>query len=210
MTIRAVIFDFGNVVGFFDHRRATRRLARFSPMPKEAIYEFLFDGTLEDDFEAGRLSVPDFLRTLREGCRIQGDDESLVSMFGDVFTPNPDVCALVPDLKSRYRLVLGSNCTPLHSQQFRRQFADTLKHFDGLVLSHDIGVRKPQAAFYEACVRIGACAADECVFIDDLHANVEGAIACGLHGIIYRRSEDLSAKMQALGIQISASSAPLR
>ena len=202
MNIRAVIFDFGMVVGFFDHRRATRRLARLSPLSEEAIYDFLFDGRLEDDFEAGRLSVPDFLRTLREGCRIQDDDAHLTSMFGDVFTPNADVCALVPQLKARYRLVLGSNCTPLHSQQFRRQFADTLKHFDGLVLSHEIGVRKPAAAFYAACVRIGACAPEECVFIDDLNANVEGAIACGLHGIVYRQTAELRDKMRALGIQV--------
>ncbi|HEY1859789.1 MAG TPA: HAD family phosphatase [Gemmataceae bacterium] len=202
MSIRAVIFDFGNVVGFFDHRRATRRLARFSPLPEEAIYEFLFNGRLEDDFEAGRLSVPDFLRTLHEACRIQGDDEDLASLFGDIFTPNAEVCALVPELKARYRLVLGSNCTPLHSQQFRRQFADTLKNFDGLVLSHKIGVRKPKAAFYQECVRIGACAAEECVFIDDLHANVEGAIACGLHGVVYRQAAELHDMMRALGIQV--------
>jgi glucose-1-phosphatase len=202
MSIRAVIFDFGNVIGFFDHHRATRRLAGLSPMSEEAIYNFLFDGRLEDDFEAGRIGAAEFLQILRDKCRITGDDETLAALFGDVFTPNPDVCALVPRLRPQYRLVLGSNCTPLHSVQFCRQFADTLRHFDALVLSHEIGARKPASVFYETCVRHAGCAASECVFVDDLTANVEGAIVCGLQGIVYRGPEELTAKMQALGISV--------
>ena len=202
MSIRAVIFDFGNVVGFFDHRIATRKLARLSPMSEEAIYDFLFDGVLEDEFEAGVISTSDFLRAMQHGCRIEGNVEMLASLFADVFTPNEDACALIPRLKERYRLVLGSNCTPLHAERFRSQFANTLRHFDGLVLSYEIGARKPNAAFYEACVRHAGCSASECVFVDDLTANVEGAIACGLHGIVYRETRELLVKMLALGIVV--------
>src|ERR1700687_3123335 len=155
MSIRAVIFDFGNVVGFFDHSKATRRLKHYSRLPEEAIYQFLYNGSLEDDFEAGRIGVADFLRALSEGCGMTGDDTEWGAAYADIFTPNPEVCALIPRLKARYRLVLGSNCTPLHSGRFREQFADTLRHFDGLVLSHEVGARKPHPAFYEACVQIG-------------------------------------------------------
>ena len=71
-----------------------------------------------------------------------------------------------------------------------------------MVLSHEVGTRKPGAAFYEACVRKADCTASECVFIDDLKPNVEGAQAYGLHGIVYRHPEDLVAKMRALGMLV--------
>jgi FMN phosphatase YigB (HAD superfamily) len=113
-------------------------------------------------------------------------------------------------LKPPYRLVLGSNCTQLHSRRFLAQFATTLRHFDSLVLSHEIRARKPAAAFYEECVRRAGCRPDQCVFIDDLAVNVAGAEACGLRGIVYRHPEDLPAKLRALGIEIPAAAGPER
>jgi putative hydrolase of the HAD superfamily len=210
MSIQAVIFDFGNVLAFFDHRRATRQLARFSRLPAEEIHRILFTPALEDAFESGRLAVPEFLALLRRQCAVEGDDNLLSELFADVFTVNPDVCCLVPRLKARNRLVLGSNCTPLHSQRFLHQFGDTLSHFNGVVLSHEIGVRKPTRTFYEECVRRTGCRPQECVFIDDLADNVAGAEACGVRGILYRHPEDLSARLRELGIEFSASSASLR
>jgi glucose-1-phosphatase len=210
MAIRAVIFDFGNVVGFFDHHIATRRLARRSPMPEEAIYRFVHNGPLEDDFEAGRIGAAEFLRALREGCRLNGTDDELAAEFADIFTANEPVCSLIPTLKPAYRLILGSNCTPLHAGRFREQFADTLRHFDGIVLSYEIGVRKPKPGFYEACVRLADTAPGECVFIDDLPANVVGAETCGLNGIVYHSPGELISRMQSLGVHSSAFSASLR
>jgi putative hydrolase of the HAD superfamily len=207
MTIRSLIFDFGNVVGFFDHHIATRRLARRSPLPEEAIYRFVHNGPLEDDFEAGRIGPTEFLRAMRDGCRLDGTDDELAEEFADIFTPNEPVCSLIPHLKPAYRLILGSNCTPLHAGRFRDQFADTLRHFDGMVLSYEIGVRKPKPGFYDACIRLAGCAPQECVFIDDLPANVSGAEACGLHGIVYHSPEELIRCMQSLGVVPSAFSA---
>src|SRR5439155_13051929 len=99
MSIRSVIFDFGNVVGFFDHSKATRRLIKFSRLPEEAIYQFLYNGALEDDFEAGRIGVTDFLAAMREGCRVSGSDEELCAAYADIFTPNPAICAVLSRLR---------------------------------------------------------------------------------------------------------------
>src|SRR5207244_2214206 len=95
--------------------------------------------------------------------------------FGDIFWPNDEVCALVPRLKERYRLLLGSNTTELHARRFRQQFADILGHLDALVLSYEVGARKPKAAFFEHCQRQAGCESHQCLFIDDLSANIEGA-----------------------------------
>jgi putative hydrolase of the HAD superfamily len=109
---------------------------------------------------------------------------------------------LLPRLKSRYKLLLGSNTCELHARQFRRQFADSLLHFDGLILSYEIGARKPKAAFFEHCQQLAGCPAGECVFIDDLAANVAGAQACGLHGILYTDISDLQRRFLELGIAV--------
>ena len=200
MCIQTIVFDFGNVIGFFDHGRALERLREHSALTLEGMRAFLYGGRLEDDYESNRISSEEFLRLVREGCRLRCSEEVLAAAYGDIFSPNPDVCDLLPRLKPRFRLLLGSNTTELHARQFRRQFADDLKHFDAQVLSCEIGTRKPGSAFFEHCQRLANCAPQECLFIDDLHANVAGARACGWQGIVYATGDDLRKQLAFHGI----------
>jgi FMN phosphatase YigB (HAD superfamily) len=201
MRIKTIVFDFGRVVSFFDHRLTISRLAGHAGLPAAEMHTQLFDGPLEDDYESGRISTSEFLRRVRELCRLTCPDEIIAAAWADIFWPNEEVCALLPRLKPRYRLLLGSNTNELHARQFRDQFADWLRHFDALVLSHEIGVRKPRAGFFEHCLRLAECAPAECLFIDDLAANVAGARACGWQGIVYTNFPDLCQQLTALGIE---------
>jgi putative hydrolase of the HAD superfamily len=200
MSIRAIVFDFGNVLGFFSHLQAAEQLAAFGRASPEAIAAFLFGGRLEQDYESDRLSTPDLLALLRDRFGLRGSDEELGRAFGDMFTPNRPVCDLVPRLKPRYRLLLLSNTNDLHYRCFGRQFADTLAQFDALVLSFQVGLRKPDPRVYDHCHRLTGCAAAECLFIDDLSTNVEGARACGWQGLVYRRGDDLAGRLADLGV----------
>jgi glucose-1-phosphatase len=200
MSITTVVFDFGNVLGFFNHRKSAEQVAAFSDMAPEAVLAYLYGGKLEEDFEAGRLSTPVFTGMVRETCRLSCSDEQFAMAYSDMFTPNAEVCALVPLLKPKYRLLLLSNTNDLHYRQFRTQFAEVLDCFDGLVLSHEIGVRKPDPRIYDACLRLAARPASECVFIDDLPTNVDAARACGWQGVQYRRGEDLRAALAEVGV----------
>jgi glucose-1-phosphatase len=202
MTVRTIVFDFGNVIGYFDHRRAARLLAGHTGLPEEVFHAVLYDAELEDAYESGRISSAEFLRRFRAIGPLPCPDELLGVAYADIFWPNDDVCALVPQLKERHRLLLGSNTTELHARQFRRQFADTLRHFDALVLSFEVGVRKPRARFFEHCQRLAGCPAEECLFIDDMPANVAGARACGWQGIVYRGFPELREQLAGLGIPV--------
>jgi putative hydrolase of the HAD superfamily len=192
MDISAVFFDFGNVLGFFSHRRAAEQLAAYCKVPAEVIQAFLFGGQLEDDYDSGRIATTDYLRLLRREFDLSASDEQLALACSDMFTPNDEVCALVPRLTPRrYKLMLLSNTNELHYRHFRRQFADTLAHFDALVTSHEVGVRKPRPDIYHACVRLAGCPAERCLLIDDMPANVEAARACGWQGVVYQPGVDL-------------------
>jgi putative hydrolase of the HAD superfamily len=199
--MKAVVFDFGNVVGFFDHYAGLHRLAAYTDLTAEQMYAAVYGSDLEDAYESGRIGTLEFLRRFREACRLHCGDDAIAAALADVFTPNPDVCELVPALKRRYRVLLGSNTNDLHARHFRRQFADVFAHFDALVLSYEVGVRKPRAGFFEHCRRLAGCEAHECVFIDDLAANVEGARACGWHGIVYCGGDDLPRALAEVGVR---------
>lgn len=201
--MKAIIFDFGNVVGFFDHFRTLEKLTPHTTWPARKIYDAIFDGPLEDDLESGRITVDEFLAEFRRLCELTCDIEFLRTACGDIFTPNAAVCELIPKLRGRYRIVLGSNTNPLHGAQFTRQFADVLGHFDHLVLSYAIGVRKPKPGFFHECVRRAEARADECLFIDDLPGNIAGAEAVGMRGLVYHPKVDLIAELAKHGVRVS-------
>ena len=200
--MKAIAFDFGNVVAFFDHRITLNRLTTYTDMSAEDMFAAVYDGPLEDAFESGRIAAGDFLREVRQLCRLRCEDHFLIESWSDIFSPNAEVCELIETLKPHYRLLLGSNTNELHSRRYRRQFAGTLRHFDHLVLSHEIGVRKPRPEFFEHCRRLLDCPAGDCLFIDDMPDNIAGARACGWKGIVYQSFADLQERLADLGVMI--------
>lgn len=200
--MKTIIFDFGNVVGLFDHGLTLGRLTPYTDLSAAEMFALLYDGPLEDEVEKGRMATSEILRRVHEMWQLRCDVDFMARSIADIFTPNSEVCELIPLLRPRYRILLGSNTNDIHAQQFRRQFADVLAHFDALVLSYEIGQRKPEAGFYEHCQKLAQAAPHEIVFIDDLHANIKAARAHGWHGIVYRPGEDLVEKLRALGVQV--------
>jgi HAD superfamily hydrolase (TIGR01509 family) len=204
MSIATIVLDFGNVVGLFSHRQAAEQLAAYGPGPAAAaeMQAFIFGGPLGVDYEVGRVSSDDFVRHVCQTFRLACTPEEFAVAYSDMFAPNPDVCALLPRLKPRHKLILLSNTCDLHARHFRAQFAEHFRWFDHAVLSHEVGLRKPWPGVYEHCRVLAGSRPDECVFIDDIAENVEGARACGWHGIVYRPGDDLAAKLTQLGVVI--------
>src|SRR5262249_51358268 len=99
-----------------------------------------------------------------------------------------------------YRLLLLSNTNDLHARRFLAQFDQLLRPFDHLVLSHQVGVRKPRPGIFAHAQRLADCAPEEIVFIDDLPANVAAAIAFGWQGIVYTDIDALRRDLAALAV----------
>jgi FMN phosphatase YigB (HAD superfamily) len=206
--MKTIVFDFGNVVGFFDHYRTLRRLEPHTTLSAEAMYRAVYAGQLEEDFECGLIGEQEFLSHFIDRCRLACPADVLGEVCADIFWPNSEVCELVSKLKPRYRVLLGSNTNIIHARYFKQQFADVLRHFDDLVLSFEIGVRKPRPGFFEHCQKLAGSAAAECVFIDDLAENVAAAQELGWHGIVYKPGNDLPGALRRLGIEIAEKTPP--
>ena len=76
--------------------------------------------------------------------------------------------------------------------------------FDGVVISGEVGLHKPQPEIYRlGCERIGL-APEECVFVDDLRENCEGAEAVGMTAILHRGAEGTVPELERLlGLDLS-------
>ncbi|SEO76390.1 putative hydrolase of the HAD superfamily [Actinacidiphila rubida] len=99
-------------------------------------------------------------------------------------TPNEELIGYVRGLRGSCRLGILSN-----SFVGAREREASLYHFDELVeqivYSHEIGVEKPDPrAFDTTCARL-AVRPENCLFIDDVAANVEAARAAGMQAHLF-------------------------
>ncbi|MBQ4551946.1 MAG: HAD family phosphatase [Clostridia bacterium] len=100
---------------------------------------------------------------------------------------------LVPELKKMgKKLYIISNYGIETFAATQAQFPELFSQFDGMVISAREKLIKPDLRIYQLlCDRYGL-KPEECVFIDDLHANVQGAIDAGFQGIHYTGPEAIA------------------
>lgn len=201
--MKTIFFDFGNVVGWFDHRRAIQRFLRRSSRTEAEIIAAVYGGSLEDAFETGRLSVNEFVLRATTAIGYRGTADEFIRDYVDVFMPNDEVCALIPRLRRLgITLVLASNTNRLHFDFFQPMFADTFRHFAALGVSFEAGARKPDAAFYQHCQRLAGGTPEEALFVDDIRQNVNGARAFGWDAVHYTSYPLLAAELRARGLDV--------
>lgn len=202
MPIRTIIFDFGNVLAFFDHGRAIARLADFTDMDSVELTLVLYGGAIEDAYERDAIDTDEYVREGLLNGRLKCSREQFLAAFVDIFWRNDEVCALVPRLKLKYRIVLASNTNAAHYGKYTQQFAEVLTHFDHLGTSIAAKARKPELAFFAHIQQHTNAERGECVFIDDLPINVEAAEKFGWKGIVYRADGTLADKLRAAGVEV--------
>jgi putative hydrolase of the HAD superfamily len=150
------------------------------------------------DLETGRISAADFERQLAAELAEDGHGHAaeaagmLTRMFAG-FRPEPGMIRVVRTARAAgVRTGLLSNSWGL---DYPREGWDEL--FDVVVISAEVGLRKPDPAIYAlAADRLGLPPA-EVVFVDDMAPNVRGAAAAGMVGV---RHTDVDATVDELEV----------
>lgn len=183
--LKNIVFDMGNVLLVYNPYQACLRYARDPEKAQlllDAIFETpqwweLIDGGVLTDVEyipnaQSRLETPE-LRQLAA--------QVLTDWYLDGLYPMPGMETVVESLLAQgYRLFLLSNVGhSFHDFAYKMPY---LRRFEGVVLSCEERVRKPDPViFRRLCARYGLTPA-QTLFVDDLPANVEGARQAGWQG----------------------------
>ena len=81
----------------------------------------------------------------------------------------------------------------------RQQF-NFPKLFDGVIVSGEVRLIKPDPAIYLRLLMDYQLQAEDCVFIDDSPVNVAGAQRVGMHAIHFQSSQQLEDELTELGL----------
>ena len=200
---RAVAFDLGGVLIDWNPRYLYRRLfagdddamERFLTEVCTPDWNARLDAGASWDEAVDALSAlhPD-LRAMIEAYRDRWDE-----MLGGAFD---DTVAVVRDLRS-----IGM---PLYvlSNWALRTFSVThgryafLDWFDGLVISGEVGVGKPDPAIFRHLLDRFGLEPGSTVFVDDVARNVEAATSVGMRGVLFTDAARLRRDLAGLGIPV--------
>jgi len=196
--IRNILFDMGNVLLRFDRELFLNRLA-LPEADKRLLDREVFRSVDWARMDRGSLDEAGAVARMCERLpeRLWDAARTLVLAWDRPILPVEGMCGLLEELKAAgYRLYLLSNASVRQEEYWSRVPGNEL--FDGCVISAREGLVKPQPEIYRLVLARFALRAEECFFIDDVAANVEGALVCGIpgavfHGDIARLREDLRA-----------------
>jgi len=104
---------------------------------------------------------------------------------------DPEAKSVLGELQGRYKLALISNFDhPPHVHQLLDELA-LRPFFDAVVVSGDVGVKKPDPAIFAPVLEQTGLATDEAIFVGDSpEDDIAGARAAGLRPVLIRRSLD--------------------
>jgi glucose-1-phosphatase len=200
--VKAVIFDFGNVICTFDMRLFVEKIEPLTTIPASRLHEILhtsFD--LGRAYETGLMTSDQFFQQISERYALTISKQNFVRAFTDVFTPIPSTLQLIKTLKSSYKLGLLSNTNEWHYERVIRRY-DVYPLFDAVTLSFEVGAMKPAKKIYhDALTKLGV-RPDDCIYIDDIQENLDGAAQLGIRGILYTSHEKLVSELREAGVRL--------
>ena len=197
--IKAVFFDIGNVLVRFDLGGLLKDLAWGQGASPWKVARMVWSRRLIDDVERGRLDGAELLEAVQQETGYEGGLEDFRRAWNGHFRLDGAVATLFRRAAKKRPSYLLSNTNPMHWEHIRRRYAFA-REAAGAVLSHELGLRKPERAIYEAAVRMAGFSASECVFVDDLADNVAGAKAAGLRAFKFKDAARLEKDLASLGV----------
>lgn len=195
-----IVFDLGNVLIPFDYKIAVKRFDEVEETLGTRFLEFYKNNyPLHRSHERGDITSDAFINRVLTSLNSSLDKETFCKIFGDIFTFNENVIALLPELKKKYTLVLLSNTNYIHTEYGWKDFP-FVKYFDKLILSHEVKAVKPETAIYKAVESFTKKPSEEHIFIDDIAEYGEAAKKLGWDAIQFKNYDQLLAELKERGI----------
>ena len=156
---------------------------------------------LEDlrGLETGRLSESEFEATFGKRLGLENPDGLIDSMF-------VGMKPLEPMIEAVRRIRASDLLTGLVSNSWSTGHYDRkllAELFDAVVISAEVGLHKPQPEIYRLAAERLEVEPGECIFVDDLKENCEGAVAVGMTAILHRNAPETIARLTELtGVEL--------
>jgi putative hydrolase of the HAD superfamily len=153
------------------------------------------------EMERGEMAENDFLELLADALEPLAGHRPHLHRFREIYFealhPNEEMIGLMRELKaSGLKMAMLTN-NVREWEPLWRSMLPVDEIFEEIVDSAFVGCRKPEARIYELTLERIGMPAEACLFIDDLHPNIEGAEAAGMCAVHFRDNAQAIGEIRA-------------
>jgi putative hydrolase of the HAD superfamily len=110
---------------------------------------------------------------------------------------NDELLEYVASLRGQFKVALLSNIgDSVIEQLFSKEELEQL--FDVIVLSHNEGLAKPNPAIFTLAAERMGLSAGECVMVDDIDSNCDGAEIAGMYSVLHITNEATRQRLEEM------------
>lgn len=191
MSVSVVAFDLMDTLIRDPYREA---LEAGTGMPLAELFRRRLPN-LYPDFECGRITEQQYWQGMTDaGIAVDPDAFHRTRRAGYQWLPG--MRDLLEDVSANARCVIASN----YPDWIHEVVAPLDGVIDAVYASHDLGVRKPDPAFFECLLAAEAVPPEQVLFVDDRDRNVEAAHSLGMPAIRFTDAPSLRADLLAAGL----------
>ena len=200
--IKAIIFDFGNVICRFTNDILRERISKLSGKTVEEILNLVYrNSDILQRFETGLISGQEFFEELSSICGLKVSYEELKKIYSeDKFTPVEGMEKLIEELRGKYKIGLLSN-TSEWDFDYMIKAAPMIKTFDTITTSCEAKSMKPNKGIFLDALNKLNLKPEECVYADDVLEYVEAAKKLGIKAVQFTDAEKFKLDLKNLEIE---------
>lgn len=201
--IKLFVFDLGNVILPFDHRKIPERLLQWSSKKElfnaKEMFEYIFgmENGLINPYEEGEISTDEFFKTISDRYYLNMGIEDFKKIWTPIFTEDKKVNKIILHLKSMgYPLYILSNTNELHFTYIKETYP-IVHVFDEWILSYEVGAKKPKKKIFDEIFKRAEVSGSEVFYVDDTEDYIIMAKKIyGIHGVVHRSSDELEIEVE--------------
>jgi 2-haloacid dehalogenase len=201
--INAITFDLGGVLIDWNPRHLYRKLYGADEAGMERLLTDVCNPEWNAQLDAGR----PLAEAVAELAAAHPDQAEMIVAYGqrwdEMLGPAfEETVAILREVRAAgYPTYALSNWSAETFEVTRRRYP-FLDEMDGILISGEVGVGKPDPAIFRAFLARFGLTAGETVFIDDWDRNVATASSLGIVAIQFKGAAKLRADLRALGLPL--------
>ena len=195
----AVIFDYGKVLSIPQQPSDIEAMARVAGIAASVMHDLYWK--YRAAFDRSDLSTEAYWSTIARdaGVRLSNGAIEEITRLDDESWSHPDPVAVnwAREIRKQgIRTSILSNM-PITLRRYLTANAHWLRDFESAVWSCDVNAIKPEPAIYWHVLNALGLEPERTLFLDDKEENVEGALAIGMHAILFENPAQAWAQMQS-------------
>ena len=185
MAVKFLVFDLGNVLVEFKPADYLKRIG-IPEADIQILVKLIFKDKRWNEFDRGTITIEDYTSALKN------ENPQYAKSIEEIFNgnwpekflrPKNATIEFLKEYSSMYGIYILSNVS-----KYVLDYVKTLGFFhlvSGGTYSYETGLCKPETEIYQTFFEENHLQPNECLFLDDLPANIEEACRNGMYGIVF-------------------------